>query len=78
MFRLFSTLSKNNNWFTNALMAVVVFSKKDFKCVMNVGREYFFFNIGIALGLVILRVTGMSLVARTISGFDEKKLEQVL
>jgi nitroreductase len=65
---IFLALSKNNDWFTNALMAVTIFSKKSFKCVMKDGREYFFFNIGIALELLILRVTGMSLVARTIAG----------
>ena len=59
-------------------MAVAIFSKKGFKCVMNVGREYFFFNIGIALELLILRATGMDFVAQTIAGFGEKKLEQVL
>ena len=49
-------------------MAVTTFSKKSFKCVMKDDREYFFFNIEITLELLTLRVTGMSLVARTIAG----------
>ncbi len=54
--------------FTDASMVIAVFTKKELDCVMKDGREYFFFNIGIALELVILRVTGMSPVARAIAG----------
>ena len=49
-------------------MAVAIFSKKSFKCGMKDCREYFFFNIEIALELVILRATEMSLVTQTIAG----------
>jgi nitroreductase len=36
---IFSTLSKNNDWFTDASMVIAVFTKKDLDCIMKNGRE---------------------------------------
>jgi len=56
-------------------MGIAVFTKKELDCVMKDCREYFFFNIEIALELVILRAIEMSLVTQTIVGEESPLLD---
>jgi nitroreductase len=70
-------LSEGNKWAYNASMIIAVFSKKELDCVVK-EREYFLFDTGMAVGLLILRATEMGLVAHPIAGFDENKAKEIL
>ena len=74
---LFSALSKGNKWAYNASMIVAVFSKKDYDCVVK-EREYYLFDTGMVVGMMILRATELELVAHPIAGFNEEKTKEIL
>ncbi len=75
--QLFSTLSWGNKWIEAASLIVIVFTKKDFDCVMP-AREYYLFDTGMATAFLILRATELGLVAHPIAGYDEAKVKNVL
>ena len=70
-------LSKGNEWAYNASMIIAVFSKKELDCVVK-EREYFLFDTGMAVGMMILRATELGLVAHPIAGFDETRAKEIL
>jgi nitroreductase len=70
-------LSKGNEWAYNASMIIAVFSKKELDCIIK-DREYFLFDTGMAVGMMILRATELGLVAHPIAGFDEDKAKEIL
>lgn len=74
---LFSALFKGNKWAYNASMIVAVFSKKDYDCVVK-EREYYLFDTGMVVGMMILRATELELVAHPIAGFNEEKTKEIL
>lgn len=74
---LFSALSRGNKWAYNASMIIAVFSRKDYDCVVN-EREYYLFDTGISVGMIILRATELGLVAHPIAGFNEEKTSEIL
>lgn len=72
-----SVLSKGNQWAHNASMVIAVFSKKDLDCILK-EREYYLFDTGMAVGLMILKATELGLIAHPIAGFDEAKTKEIL
>ena len=70
-------LSEGNKWAYNASMIIAVFSKVELDCVVK-EREYFLFDTGMAVGLMILRATELGLIAHPIAGFDEDKAKEIL
>ena len=70
-------LSEGNKWAYHASMIIAVFSKKELDCVVK-KREYFLFDTGMAVGMMILRATELELVAHPIAGFDEDKAKEIL
>jgi len=70
-------LSKGNEWAYNASMMIAVFSKEELDCVVK-EREYFLFDTGIAVGILVLRATELGLVAHPIAGFDEDRAKKIL
>lgn len=75
--RLREALSEGNKWAYHASMIIAVFSKKELDCVVK-EREYFLFDTGMAVGMMILRATELGLVAHPIAGFDEDKAKEIL
>jgi nitroreductase len=75
--KLFSAMSKGNEWTQRASMIIAVYSKKELDCVVK-GREYYLFDTGMATALLILRATELGLVAHPIAGYDEEKAKQIL
>ena len=69
--------SKGNEWAYAASMYIVVFSKKEFDCIIH-EREYYLFGCGMAVGLLMLRATELGLVAHPIAGYSPKKVREVL
>ncbi len=70
-------LSKGNAWARHASMIVVVFSKKEFDCVIG-DRLYYQFDSGMATAAVILKATELNLVAHPIAGFSPKKVREIV
>ncbi len=71
------TLSKGNEWAEKASLIIAVFSSKEDDCIIK-GKEYYFFDTGMATAFLILRATELDLVAHPIAGFDEDKVKEVL
>ncbi len=71
------TLSKNNEWITDASLIIVVFSRKEDDCVIR-DREYYLFDVGMATAFIVLRATELGLVAHPVAGFSPKKVRAIL
>jgi nitroreductase len=70
-------LSEGNKWAYHASMIIAVFTKEDLDCVVK-EREYFLFDTGMAVGMMILRATELGLVAHPIAGYNENKAKEIL
>ncbi|MEO0288879.1 MAG: nitroreductase family protein [candidate division WOR-3 bacterium] len=73
--KVFESLPEGNRWATKASMVIIVYSKKDYDCVIK-EREYYLFDTGISVGFLILRATEIGLVAHTIAGYDVEKIKR--
>jgi nitroreductase len=75
--KMHSALSAGNEWARAASMMIAVFSKKEDDCIIR-DREYHQFDLGMSVGLLILRATELGLVAHPIAGFSPKKTREIL
>jgi len=75
--KMHDVLTAGNAWAKSASMIVVVFSKKEYDCVIR-ERKYFLFDTGMASAFIILRATELGLVAHPIAGFSPKKVREIL
>jgi nitroreductase len=75
--RLFESLTPGNVWAKSSSMMIAIFSKKELDCIVK-GKEYYWFDIGLATGFILLRATELNLVAHLIAGFDERIVKEVL
>ena len=75
--RLFETLSKGNEWATQASMIITVCVKKEDDCIIH-DREYYLFDAGLSSAFLILQATNMNLVAHPIAGYSPKKVRELL
>jgi nitroreductase len=74
---VFSSLSRGNEWFRSASMVVGVFSAPPLDCIVA-RREYYLFDTGLAVGMMLLKATDMGLIAHPIAGFDEDAAKRAL
>ena len=70
-------LSKGNEWAAKAPLIIAAFAEKDHDCVIK-EREYFLFDLGMAVSALQLRATELGLVAHPIAGFDNEKARVAL
>ncbi len=70
-------LSKGNDWAKTAPVIIAAFAKKDYDCVIK-EREYYLFDLGMAVSALVLRATELGLVAHPIAGFDNEKVRLAL
>ena len=70
-------LSRNNDWIKNASVIIAAFAKKENDCVIK-EREYYLFDLGMAVSALQLRATELGLVAHPIAGFDNEKARGAL
>jgi nitroreductase len=75
--KMHTVFSPGNEWARRASLIVVVFSKKDFDCLIG-EREYYLFDVGLATGFFILRATALGLVAHPIAGYSPGKVRKIL
>ena len=74
---MFAALSSGNVWAQASSMIIAVFSKQDDDCIIR-DRVYHQFDVGLAVGFLILRATELGLVAHPIAGFSPKKTREIL
>ncbi len=75
--RVFTAMSKGNQWTERASMIIAVFSKPDLDCIIK-EREYNWFDTGMGTALLILRATELGLVAHPIAGFRPDEVKPML
>jgi nitroreductase len=75
--KMHSALSQGNEWAQAASMIIAVFSKSELDCQIK-GRNYYFFDTGMATAAIILRATELELVAHPIAGYSPKKTREIL
>ncbi|MBD3413806.1 MAG: nitroreductase [Candidatus Aminicenantes bacterium] len=75
--KMHEVLFKGNEWAQKASLIIAVFSKKEDDCVIR-DREYHQFDLGMSVGLLLLRATEMGLVAHPIAGYSPKKTREIL
>jgi nitroreductase len=74
---MFPVLSSGNVWAQSSSMIIAAFSKEEDDCIIR-DRVYHQFDVGLAVGLLILRATELGLVAHPIAGFSPKKTREIL
>ncbi len=74
---MFTALSSGNVWAQASSMIIAVFSKQEDDCIIR-DRVYHQFDVGLAVGFLILRATELGLVAHPIAGFSPKKTREIL
>ena len=72
-----AALSKGNEWAHAASMIIAVYSRVDLDCDVK-GREYYLFDTGLSIGIMVLRATELGLVAHPIAGYDEEAAKEAL
>ena len=75
--KMFTALSSGNVWARSSSMIVAAFSKEEDDCIIR-DRVYHHFDVGMAVGFLILRATELGLVAHPIAGFSPKKTREIL
>ncbi|MFH0816664.1 MAG: nitroreductase family protein [Methanobacteriota archaeon] len=70
-------MSKGNEWTFKSSMFIVACARKEDDCVIK-DREYYLFDLGIAVGQMLLRATEMGLVAHPIAGYNPAKVREEL
>ncbi|OGR67121.1 MAG: nitroreductase [Elusimicrobia bacterium GWC2_61_19] len=70
-------LSKGNEWVKNASLIIAAFARKENDCVIK-EREYYLFDLGMAVSAMQLRATELGLTAHPIAGFDNEKVRLAL
>ncbi|OGR41221.1 MAG: nitroreductase [Elusimicrobia bacterium GWA2_61_42] len=75
--KIHDCLSKGNDWAKRAPLIIAAFAKKENDCVIK-EREYYLFDLGMAVSALQLRATELGLVAHPIAGFDNEKVRLAL
>lgn len=63
------SLAPGNYWAKTAPVLIIGFSRADLDCRSGDGREYYLFDLGMAVQNILLQATEMDLVARPMAGF---------
>lgn len=70
-------LSGGNYWAKTAPLLVFAYSKPDLDCQIGGGaREYYLFDLGMAVQNILLQATELGLVARPMAGFSPRKVRE--
>ena len=77
LLKMREALNKGNAWAFEDSMMIAVFGKKDKDCIIK-EREYWLFDIGMAVSAMLLRATELGLVAHPIAGYSPEKAGEIL
>jgi nitroreductase len=67
----------NKKWANRAPLLIVGYSRKDDDCVINDGRAYHQFDLGMSVMNLMLSATHHGLVARPMAGFDPATVKKL-
>ena len=70
-------INKGNEWTHRASLVIAAFAKREQDCLIK-EREYYLFDLGMAVGSLLLRATELGLVAHPIAGFDPGRVKEAL
>ena len=70
-----ATLIEGNRWAATAPLLVVAYSRPDLDCRARDGREFYLFDLGLAVENLMLQATELDLVARPMAGFSQRRLK---
>jgi len=73
-----AALPKGNAWATKAPVIVALAADRNADCKLNHGRDYFLFDVGLAVGNLMVQATQMGLIAHPIAGFDPAAVKVLL
>lgn len=71
-----AALSQGNYWARTAPILMVGFSRVDLDCRPADGREYYLFDLGMAVQNILLQATEFDLVARPMAGFNPDNIRE--
>ena len=71
-----AALAEGNYWARTAPILMVGFSKADLDCRPTDGREYYLFDLGMAVQNILLQATEFDLVARPMAGFKPDTIRE--
>ncbi len=63
-------LASGNAWAASAPLLIIGFSKPDLDCQLPDGRNYYLFDLGMAVQSIMLQATDHNLTARPMAGFS--------
>jgi len=69
-------LSGGNYWAKTAPVLIFCYSKPSLDCILPGGRQYYQFDLGLAVQNILLQATELDLVARPMAGYSPKKVKQ--
>ncbi len=75
--KLKKAFSSGNEWAQRASMVIAVCARREDDCTVK-GREYFQFDTGMAVAMLMLKATELGLVAHAIAGFKAGSAREVL
>ena len=76
--RMHTMLGKTNGWMTRSPVILAVCSHRDLDCKQSDGRDYYMFDCGMAVALLMMQATRMGYVAHPVSGFSPLKIKPLL
>ncbi len=68
-------LTTGNSWAQAAPLLIVGFSKPDLDCQLSHGRQYYLFDLGMAVQNILLQATELNLIARPMAGFAPEAIK---
>lgn len=69
-------LSGGNYWAKTAPVLIFGYSKPDLDCRLGDGRQYYLFDLGLAVENILLQATELGLVARPMAGYSPGKVKE--
>jgi nitroreductase len=63
-------LSEGNSWAKKAPLLIIGFSRPDLDCQLKDGRNYYLFDLGMAVQSILLQATEDNCIARPMAGFS--------
>jgi len=69
-------ISAGNSWAKTAPLLFIGFSRPDLDCQLTDGRQYYLFDLGMAVQLILLQATELNLVARPFAGFSPETIRE--
>jgi nitroreductase len=70
-------LSKGNYWAKTAPVLIFGYSNPDLDCKLPGGREYYQFDLGMAVQNILLQASEFGLVARPMAGYSPSKVQEI-